>query len=281
MRKLMNYLLLGVGMACLLAFCVYFVRGQLSRDDLAPVISMESDRITMSVWDDREGFLVGVTARDDVDGDVTPSLVVEGVSAVGRDGSVTVTYAAFDRAGNVGKAERTVIYSDYEGPKFALSSPLVFRMGGTVNLYRYVSASDPVDGDLSDHVKVSLESETADLSTEGIHPVTLRVTNSMGDTARLTVPVEVYSGGGHTATLSLTQYLVYVEKGSSFDPSAWVKSLWVDSRTVFADRFAEEGVSFEVTSHVDTAVPGTYTVDYTALCGGFTGASRLIVVVEE
>ena len=45
-----------------------------------------------------------------MDGDVTASLVVERVNLTDSDGSISVSYAAFDSAGNVAKVKRRQIY---------------------------------------------------------------------------------------------------------------------------------------------------------------------------
>ena len=49
--------------------------------------------------DDKSALLAGVTASDNVDGDVTAFLVVERVNLTDSDGSISVSYAAFDSAG--------------------------------------------------------------------------------------------------------------------------------------------------------------------------------------
>lgn len=58
-------------------------------------------------------LLAGVTATDAEDGDVTASLLVEGISGRNDDGTVQVTYAAFDSNHHVTKATRAVRYTDY------------------------------------------------------------------------------------------------------------------------------------------------------------------------
>ena len=56
--------------------------------------------------DDAE-LLEGVTASDNVDGDVTDSLLIEKISGTG-EGSVIVTYVARDGANNVAKVSRVL-----------------------------------------------------------------------------------------------------------------------------------------------------------------------------
>ena len=93
---------------CCVAFAVYFVLSRQAVDHTAPEISFLNEEIEVSVGATETELLSGVTARDARDGDVTGSLVVEGVSVLEPDHTAEVTYAAFDKAGNVAKARRTL-----------------------------------------------------------------------------------------------------------------------------------------------------------------------------
>ena len=92
-------------------------------DHTPPVIS-GGDAIEVSVEDPKEKLLEGMTAEDDRDGDVTDSLVVQEISEFDDEGNRTVRYAAVDDSGNVGYYSRTMTYTDYGQPTFAMSSPL-------------------------------------------------------------------------------------------------------------------------------------------------------------
>lgn len=281
MKKSAKWLLLILTVLCVGVFVLYYFDSQSSRDTVAPVISMESDQLALSVQDGRDAFLAGVTAVDDRDGDVSDLVVVESVSAVDGNHCATVTYAAFDRSGNVAKAERTVAYTDYEGPKFALTTSLVFRSGYNLDPLDYVTAEDPIDGDLTERVKATLASGESDLSREGVHRVELRVTNSMGDTVRLTVPVEVYDPDMYDANINLSDYLIYLKKGSAFRAEDYLESLYAGYRVISIEQLKADGAQIDIRSDVQTAVPGTYDVTYTITYGTYTGHTRLIVVVEE
>lgn len=282
MKKWIKRLLLILVVLCAALFFGYYLNLQQERDHTAPEIFMETDVISVSVYAQQDCLLDGVTAWDDRDGDVTEFLVVEGVSAIGEDHSATVTYAAFDQAGNVTKAERVVSYTDYEGPKFDFTVPLVFRSGYVIDMQDYVTASDPMDGDLTDKIKAALSGDKGgSLSTVGTHQVELRVTNSMGDTARLTVPVEVYESTQYNATVNLTKGLVYLEKGSSFRAGAYLESLYAGYQTVSPTQLIAAGADISIQSDVQSNVPGTYSVTYTVTYGSYTGFTRLIVVVED
>lgn len=79
----------------------------LNLDRTAPVISFADNdsRLVYTESMSDEELLEGVSAFDDVDGDVTKSLLVEKVSET-ADGNVIVTYAAIDLSNNVAKKSR-------------------------------------------------------------------------------------------------------------------------------------------------------------------------------
>ena len=214
-------------------------------------------------------LLAGVTATDAEDGDVTASLVVEGVSGRNDDGTVRVTYAAFDSNHHVTKATRAVRYTDYVKPRFTLSQPLVCRTGGSRVLSSYVTAHDSIDGDLSGRVKIAL-TDGSSLAITGTHTAELRVTNSLGDTASVPVTVEVTAGDPNPARIMLTEYLIYLPAGSSYAPMDYVAGV--------GDSDSKSGVT--ASSTVNSNEPGVYEVVFTYRSGGTESHTRQIVVVE-
>lgn len=281
MKKIKRWILPAVVVLCVILFIVYCIWDKVAHDEDAPVISIEEGTLSLSVWDGEEGLLNGVTAWDEQDGDVTDLLVVEGVSSIDKNHCATVTYAAFDRAGHVSKATRNICYSDYEAPRFELSSALMFHSGYPIDVYDYLTAVDTIDGELNSQIKANLVEGENDLSTVGTHLVEFRVTNSMGDTVRLTVPVWVYLPSDYNATISLTDYLVYLEQGQHFDGNFYLDSMNAGGQTIPRNVLAEDDAFIDIHSDVQPDIPGTYCVTYTVTWKHYTAASRLIVVVEE
>ena len=113
MRKKRIWALLIVTFACCIGFAAYLVYTRQISDNTPPEISFLSDVLEVSVEASEDDLLVGVTAKDSKDGNVTNSVLVEGISGLSSDQLATITYAAFDQAGNVAKAQRTVQYTDY------------------------------------------------------------------------------------------------------------------------------------------------------------------------
>lgn len=280
MRKKRIWALLVITVLCCLGFAVYLFSSQQIVDSTPPKISFASDALQVSVSASDAELMAGVTAWDDQDGDVTASILVEGIAGLSSDQFATITYAAFDQAGNVAKAQRTLQFTDYHSPRFSLSAPLVFRSGSSFNLLNYIGAEDVIDGVLDDRIKATLVSTESALTEEGTHEVQFRVTNSMKDTAYLTVPVDIYPAGMYNATVTLSDYLVYVEQESRFDYLDYLESFQKGAETILL-RGSSSDVSVSCDSDVNTNVPGTYSVTYTVKSGSFTGYTRMIVVVEE
>ena len=268
--------LFALVLLCCAAFAVYRCLSSRHIDREPPQITMEQDELSLSVGDPKERLLEGVRAQDAQDGDVTDSIVVESVRGLVSDKRFTVTYAAFDAAGNVSKAQRTVFYKDYTAPRFALSAPLIFREGTSLDVFAPLEAEDVFDGSLKDRIKGTLVSGETQIAQAGEYTVEFRVTNSLGDTAYLTAPVEVLPAWDGGAELTLSSYLTYLKKNAAFVPEYYVTGLSAGAQIISLDE-----ASVQITSNVDMTRAGTYWVDYAARYGQKTARTRLLVVVED
>lgn len=281
--KRRNMTMIIVLAVCLVLFVAFWLWGRLRTDTTPPKITIaESEQIpAISVRDPQSVLLQGVSAQDDRDGDVTASVIIERLANVNDNHEVTVTYAAFDSSGNVAKASRTVRYTDYEGPRFTLTKPLIYTYGTAFDVLDAVVATDWVDGDIRHKIKTTLLDEVA-LTAEGIHNVQFRVTNTLGDTQELVLPVEVQYAGRYGAQLQLTEYLIYLPSGSSFRAESYLKEvIWRGQSTGLAGTLPGN-VKLTVDGTVDTGTPGVYPVAYTLedTAGTWSAYSKLIVVVE-
>ncbi len=268
--------LFALVLLCCAAFAVYRCLSSRHIDREPPQITMEQDELSLSVGDPKERLLEGVRAQDAQDGDVTDSIVVESVRGLVSDKRFTVTYAAFDAAGNVSKAQRTVFYKDYTAPRFALSAPLIFREGTSLDVFAPLEAEDVFDGSLKDRIKGTLVSGETQIAQAGEYTVEFRVTNSLGDTAYLTAPVEVLPAEDGGAELTLSSYLTYLKKNAAFVPEYYVTGVSAGGQIISLDE-----ASVQITSNVDMTRAGTYWVDYAARYGQKTARTRLLVVVED
>lgn len=287
MRKFrVIWLCLFVAVGITFSACVIFqnVYGK----DGGPVIFYPEGVLEISVQDGEEALLQGVTAKDDKDGDVTGSILVEKLSGFDGENRREVTYAAFDSDGNVTKATREIVYTDYTPIRFQLNHSLRYRTGETINLSELVGASDSLDGDLSDKVKVKLESGLS-TRTSGVYRIQFSVTNSACDTRILDTELEVYDAAMNEAVVNLTTYLIYYEDGKpdyySYLDSVIVGGIHYNFQNgkniaTGTDGSTLSRSSLQIRSNVDPSTPGVYPVYLIYQDDAYQGMAQLMVVVE-
>ena len=169
----------------------YFKYEQInSKDNQAPVITMDTDSIQVSCQAEDGELLKGIKATDSKDGDVTGSLIVESVSNFMENHTRNMTVVAFDSDNHATKAARKITYTDYVSPTFSLTEPLRFAMN-TQDIMGTLTCSDVLDGDITGKIKMSSEYYVqADVAGE--YPMVYQVANSAGDVQKLPVTVEIY-----------------------------------------------------------------------------------------
>ena len=251
-------------------YCVTTANRFLSGSHIPPTISCPADTLEVSVSDDQAVLLAGITASDKQDGDLTDRILIQGVSKLITNDTAKVSYIVFDSDGNAASASRTVRYTDYQRPHFSVHKALVYAENQEIKLLDRVSALDSVDGDITQSIRVSALAATADPE---VQTVTLQVTNSMGDTAQLMLPLVIYSGTVVRPDVNLTDYVVYLEQGASFDAARYLASV---STPIGPGNTGD----VQITGSVDTSVPGTYFVYYRYPYSVTVGLTVLTVVVE-
>lgn len=250
------------------------VRG---KDQNPPRITGTADEIQISVNASDEELLAGLKASDDRDGDVTDQIHVGSHSKFIHRGSCEVQYYVFDSSYNVAQFSRRVTYTDYEAPKFILSSPLIYEEGSTVSIMSRLSAEDDLDGDISGKIKIV--SSNINQNKEGIYSAEVEVTNEYGDVSALELPVHIVERGTlgeDTPRIVLDSYLIYLKKGKKFDPKSYLQ------KVVKADESQARMDEVQIKNGADTSKEGVYEVTYTYEgSDGESAVSYLIVVVTE
>lgn len=253
-------------------------------DNTLPVIDVGSESITVSASASEEDLLAGVTASDDVDGDLSQAVVVESISDFLTDGSRIVTYAVADNSDNVAKAEKTVFYSDYKPPEFQLKSDMTYYSSNTtLNLAEKITASDIFDGDLTPLIK--LTDDNIVVGQGGTYYAEVSVYNSAGDCSKLKLPVfiESFTSNPSSPAIDLTDYLIYMEAGSSKpDWKQYISAVRPHSNaaeTLSADSYESELIIDD--SNVSLNEPGCYYVTFEYIGDNYlTAITRLVVVVR-
>ena len=260
-------------------------------DSIAPVITMDNTEISISVNDDENVLLEGVTAKDNRDGDVSDSLTVDNISTFNREGKRYVTIAAFDSSNNVGKKTREITYTDYRPPHFDITEPMIFSIGAT-KFFDNITANDVLDGDVTGNIH--FEDNTRFYSSEpGDYNVVIQVKNSAGDVSSLPLTISIMDKAyDEKPRVHLKHYIRYTRKNVKLDYKKLMDCVYIGNRkyelvggddvedeTIGRDRIRinDDGVNYEKA--------GTYTVNYklTVEQGDekVTGTTKLIVVVED
>lgn len=189
-------------------FCVVFAYTQFMLDRTPPMIRCDGVPLQVSVKATDRELCAGLTATDDVDGDLTDRIIVRKVSKLFGSNTATVNYAVFDSSSNFCTFSRSVYYTDYCKPKFALSQPLIYSVSSMVSLQDRLTATDVLDGDISARIRVS--STNLSNTASGKYPITVQVTNSSGDSSILQLTVTIQNIVSTQPIIRLSDYLIYV-----------------------------------------------------------------------
>ena len=236
-------------------------------DTKPPVVTCPEEVLEVSVDSSEKKLLKGVKAEDKRAGDVSDKVVIEKIGAMAEDGTRKITYAAADPSGNVGRAERTLKYTDYKLPEFSFQDSLRFPASEmNLDLAQNITARSVLDGDITENVKYQI----LDVQYQGVvgkYQVEIRVTDSVGNTKTLNTIYELYDAEKENIDVELNQYLLYLHVNDEFDPAAYFKEASIE-------------VDPKIESSVDTKTPGVYYVEYTVEKDKMLGKNRLTVVVE-
>lgn len=270
----MKFLRIGVSFMCVLAlavFAVFYVKEQ-QKDVTYPVIKVDGEIIDVSLEMTDEELFKGVTAYDAKDGDITSKLIVESISKFIEDGVCMVTYSVCDDDNHAASATRKIRFIDYTDPVFVIKDSLVFGLGEDINLQSYVGAYDCIDGDISDRVIIT----ATDYNTneEGVFKVSLKATNSMGDSIYMELPVYIEDRSYSAPQIELSDYIVYAKAGEEIDLTQYIISA--------IDKEDQAGMKVLIDTNYKPDVPGIYEAHYeTTDSDGKKGHAVLTIIVEE
>lgn len=237
-----------------------------------PIIQCEDTTLEVFSSDTSAALLAGVTAYDPQDGDLTDRVIVAGVSKLISNNTAKVTYLVFDSDDNMASYIRRIRYVDYQKPYFTIDPqlPLVYPQSATVTVTDRVGAIDVLDGTISDRIRVSTLEATDDPE---LYEITVQVTNSVGDTAWLKLPVQMLASDRNRPVVELKEYLLYLEIGAAFDPMDYLKAARL------ADGTAVDLSKVYIEGSVDTSTVGEYRITYSYEQDGSEGKAILTVVV--
>lgn len=259
---------------CTIAIWVYGKEEVKKQDVIAPVITSTMDELSVDATTGEEALKEGLSAFDDVDGDITSEIIVGTISPFKEKGISDVEYVVFDSSNNVGRYERTVCFEKYESPKLYLSKALVYEVNGVINISDRLTAKDMLEGDISRKIRFSSSNLTT--TEEGTYKLNIELKNSYGDTVKYQLPINLVRYNCEQERIQLSEYLVYVEQNGSLSPASYIEKVTNRSGV------QEEQDNVKITWEVDLAQSGTGQIRYELLEGEqVVYATYLTVIVTE
>lgn len=258
------------------ALYIYFsVTEKLKTDNTMPVITLEEDVLEVDINATNKDLLKGVTAYDEKDGDISDKVIVESLSNFIEPGYCRITYAVCDANNHVATATRKVRYVGYESPKFSLEEDLCFSIYEKLNLRNILTATDCIDGDISDNIVISSEDYSSAIA--GVFTLQATVTNRKGDTSTINMNLFVEDLDLSAPEIELTDYLIYMEPTN--------KEIDFEKYLVGAEDEKGNDLTKDVViqqGKVDMSKPGTYAVHYRVSDkNNVEGHTVLTVIVGE
>jgi len=240
-------------------------------DTVAPVIALLGDN-PFDVLQNTTFVDPGATASDNVDGDVTASIIASGVVDTSVLGTYIRNYMVSDSAGNTILVTRTVnVIADTTAPVITLlgSNPITLEQGSAFT-DPGASASDDIDGDLTANI---VTSGTVDTGVVGSYTRLYQVSDAAGNTATVTRTVSITTPADIIAPVItlLGSNPITIEQHAAFtDPGA----------TANDNIDGDITTSIVASGFVDIAVVGSYTRRYQVsdVAGNVTTLTRTVVV---
>lgn len=190
------------------------------KDVVAPTITLTNgDKISLNVG--KSFSDPGFVATDDVDGDLTDKVTIDGYVDGRNYGTYTRTYRVEDSSGNICEVKRTITIGDISAPVISLkgASSSYLKIGTPYSEPGY-SASDNIDGDITSQVQVSGSVNTEKM---GSNVITYKVSDNYGNTTTVTRTIFVYKKQAQSNPVNPGDKVVYL----TFDdgPSKYTSKL--------------------------------------------------------
>jgi len=215
-------------------------------DNVKPVISGATDKtVTINTTFDAKS---GITAKDNVDGDLTKVIKITGTVNTKVKGTYTLTYSVADKSGNVLTITRKITVVDNVKPVISGAGNKTIPLNTTFNAKAGVTAKDNIDGDLTKAIKITGSVNTKKIGT---YTLTYSVADKSGNVTTITRKVSVIDNvkpvisGAANKTIKLN---------STFNPKAGV--------TAKDNVDGDVTKVIKVTGTVNTKKKGVYTLTY-------------------
>ncbi|MCU4992662.1 DUF5011 domain-containing protein, partial [Bacillus cereus] len=252
------------------------VREKVTETDEAPELKVPS--VTTITEGDKFNPMMGVSATDKEDGNITDKVAVDGSVDTSKPGTYELTYTVSDSKGHTVTAKQTVtvkqkVETTNEAPVLTVPFTTSLKVGEEFDPMSDVSATDKEDGNLTNKVKYK---GNVDTSKPGKYIVEYWVVDSKGVNATATRSVIVKE---NDETPDMEPKLTVptgatINVGDKFDPMTGVKAIDNEDSDI-TDKVTVDG-------SVDTSKPGTYELTYTVSDSkGHTVTAKQTITVKQ
>jgi hypothetical protein len=235
----------------------------ISSDIVTPTITLLGDA-SMTLFQGDVYTELGANATDDVDGDISNTVIITGTVDTSTIGVYNLAYNVSDAAGNIAStATRTVnvvVAPDTVAPTITLvgdASMTLFQGDAYIELG--ANATDDADGDISSNVIIT---GTVDISTIGVYNLAYNVSDAAGNQAstviRTVIIVENIAIPSLTDTVAPTITLVGDASMTLFQGDAYIEL----GANATDDIDGDISSNIIITGTVDITTIGVYNLAY-------------------
>lgn len=213
-------------------------------DAVQPVIKVDESNLHLADNETNWDWLKGVTATDEVDGDLTKSISVDASGVkYGVPGKYQVLYQVKDLSGNQATFTRSITVDDTTQPVLTIpyTSFDLTTEDGKPTYLSGVTANDTVDGDLTASVKV--DDSKVNYQKPGTYEVTYQITDKAGNVSRksvsvnITAPASQASGGGEAESTGSAGGIVLITRtGECYHTHACGRGTYYEATLAEAQR---------------------------------------------
>ncbi|MFS0762388.1 immunoglobulin-like domain-containing protein [Peribacillus phoenicis] len=236
------------------------------KDTVKPSISGASNK-TVNI-NSSFSALSGVTAKDNVDGNITKNIKVSGTVNMKKAGNYKLIYTVSDKAKNTQTVTRTITILDNIKPKLSNIKDIQIKLGEKFIALEGISASDNNDGDITSAIKVD---GSVNVKKAGSYVLKYSVTDKSGNTVSTNRTVTVIDT--LKPVLSGIQD-IQLNFGESFNA--------LDDISASDNSDGDITSAIKVDGSVNVNKAGTYVLIYsvTDQSGNTVTANRVVTVVD-
>lgn len=203
----------------------------------------------------------GITAKDDVDGDLTSAIKITGNVDTAKPGAYILEHTVTDKSGNSSTTDRKITVIDDVKPEITGVVDKTIPIGTVFDPAAGVKAIDNADGDLTSSIQIS---GSVNVKAKGIYWLTYTVKDSSGNETTVARKITVYDNVKPVLT-GITDKTIYIN--SAFNPRTGVGA----NDNVDGNLIAE----IKISGTVNTKIKGVYVLSYSVMDKSGNSASAV------